>query len=611
VSLQRSASQRIASSPGQPSRTAPSKRIDSQIPEPSPGALPAAISVAATVDKKLSPALNRLSVQNEVADDPSQGPDPDIGSRPPSANSHHSQGPSWHARNEYDDDKLQHLFRRLLKLDPANEENLADIQFYTQCIYNQLYYREFDSSPLRVSVIEHVGIAMREVDVPMSAQELRAVIRKIDADKNARIDEGEFRELIAVLFVLIRNQKMLQLRSVENDSAEHGGRVAVLEVLDIFRKEPALTVLPYWWKTPETADQLDDTQWRPSHILSSINFSEANRPIATHSFAMLAFMAEYFCMPVLVKAMSGWRSYLNDIGDAKSLYLEPLKMVRDAVTQFAYFEDEKGSSDLNAIDCFIAQADVLAYEPHLKEPDGPLRYLIDVRSECYRVMRLILGFLFDLRTEKQKKFVQALPAAGSIQELFDADHDFLSNACSPRRPPLLAEWRKLRMAERAQSIDADVARWSKMKEKLRTFDGWYQSKWDPGEKGACAKEALKRSESARLAQVELLDRTAVEEAEKRGNKILLSRLCVLIKPKAPARTTRRPRKKTEDYDHKGLYLRVQVKHAEQYHFYGYEEDGLAKLTELETAPSQTSGAAQWTETTNLYGHSQIFPLSTC
>jgi hypothetical protein len=118
---------------------------------------------------------------------------------------------------------------------------------------------------------------------------------------------------------------------------------------------------------------------------------------------MLAFMAEYFCMPIPVKAMSGWRSYLNDIGDTKSLYLEPLKTVRDAVTQFAYFEDEKGSLDLNAIDCFIAQADVLAYEPYLKEPDCPLRYLIDARSECYRVMCLVLGFLFDLRTEKQKE----------------------------------------------------------------------------------------------------------------------------------------------------------------------------------------------------------------
>lgn len=63
---------------------------------------------------------------------------------------------------------------------------------------------------------------------------------------------------------------------------------------------------------------------------------------------MLAFMAEYFCMPVPVKAMSGWRPYLNDIGDTKSLYLEPLKTVRDAVTQFAYFEDERISMQLIA-----------------------------------------------------------------------------------------------------------------------------------------------------------------------------------------------------------------------------------------------------------------------
>lgn len=170
------------------------------------------------------------------------------------------------------------------------------------------------------------------------------------------------------------------------------------------------------------------------------------------------------------------------------------------------------------------------------------------------------------------------------------------------------------MAERAQLIDADVARWSKMKEKLRTFDGWYQSKWDLGE-GACAKEALKRSETARMAQVELLDRTAVDEAEKRGNKILLSRLCVSIRSKARAPASRWPGKKTEavqpDYDHKGLYLRVQVRHGGQSYSYRHREDRFAKLTELETAPSQTSGIAQWTETTNLYGHSQIFPLSTC
>lgn len=126
---------------------------------------------------------------------------------------------------------------------------------------------------------------------------------------------------------------------------------------------------------------------------------------------MLAFMAEYFCMPVPVKAMSGWRSYLNDIGNTKSLYLEPLKTVRDAVTQFAYFEDEKGSSDLNAIDCFIAQADVLVYEPYLKEPDCPLRYLIDARSECYRVMCLVLGFLLILGQRSRRKFVRALPGS--------------------------------------------------------------------------------------------------------------------------------------------------------------------------------------------------------
>ena len=111
---------------------------------------------------------------------------------------------------------------------------------------------------------------------------------------------------------------------------------------------------------------------------------------------------------------------------------------------------------------------MMAWNGELKMPDSPLEFLVNARSECWRALRLILGFDFDLRPASQRiRAETAIGSSNTVSDLFGKDYRGTLDSRLPAKPPEVIFWLGKRMAERADTIAREVEVWQGMEEKMK------------------------------------------------------------------------------------------------------------------------------------------------
>ena len=97
---------------------------------------------------------------------------------------------------------------------------------------------------------------MADSGYDLSFESVGNIVRSIDTNSDAMVDEGEFKELIAGLFVIIRDIQRTTLRQIEHESAELGARVTALSHAEWHKRHSYKVVVPWGWSRSTDGKQL-------------------------------------------------------------------------------------------------------------------------------------------------------------------------------------------------------------------------------------------------------------------------------------------------------------------------------------------------------------------
>ena len=363
------------------------------------------------------------------------------------------------------DDKLEResshqdilrLSRKLLQLDPTNSKQLEEIQLYSRAIWKELYTIR-DANPNHDLVIQYCSGALADCGYELSLESVGSIVRSIDTNSDAMVDEAEFKELVAGMFVIIRDLRRMTLRQIEHESAEVGAKWATLEHAAFLESDDFKTYIPWGWRDQQGVQF-------PVHINSRVVCNPDWPPVMVETLTLAADLALDNCAVYLKSIQERWSGHLKSIGGDAALYRKPLEQVSTAVQHFAFLQTASGKQQITQEDMLLYQANLTAWNHELTDSECPLETLVNARSECFRVLRLILGWIYDLLTEARKAALEtAFNKTKSLQVLNEVDsHDEIRLA----KPPDIATWLARRMIERADSIARETAAWSMMKAKF-------------------------------------------------------------------------------------------------------------------------------------------------
>jgi len=129
-----------------------------------------------------------------------------------------------------------------------------------------------------------------------------------------------------------------------------------------------------------------------------------------------------------------------------------LDTVMEAAAQFHGFESRQNVQNVCDLDRFLARVDLF---PVIKDSWTPeITKLWQLRETCWSILDLILGFVYNLKSETPEDYRIVKP---------EKKIKFSVAAV----PPSLPEWRRSRMIERSRRILGDLTLWDKMRDSVQ------------------------------------------------------------------------------------------------------------------------------------------------
>jgi hypothetical protein len=186
-------------------------------------------------------------------------------------------------------------------------------------------------------------------------------------------------------------------------------------------------------------------------------------PPLQKNFTNAAFIAHTQCASQVSTALRSWRHIITRMLEAEAReYTIALNDALKATARFHLFDADHSADNLHPLDRFYSQIDLLPIENFDELADCPTTDLRGLLVQCWDILDLILGFVYDLKASDAKEDIREAHRNLPNKYIFDVGEI-----------PTIGEWRRLRMVERSRRITRSVSQWNDMKRKADACLEWW------------------------------------------------------------------------------------------------------------------------------------------
>lgn len=388
------------------------------------------------------------------AEEQPEPPEPAAASNPPleepprsvSPSSHRSQSSTW--RDVATDDptlpaKLLAKVSRSKYGEDCDELYLAPIRR----AFHQIDWTDRGWLP-RTDVERYCKEAGDLAKFKLDSEMLSRVVKLMDKDADHEVNPTELNETVMTI-------RSTLLDTIIGKSIKRGKIDAGIQMKVFFEGRSDNSRLPLHWQRHE-----DKTLG--GRYLHELKYKSQVLPPLERNLTNAGFIASTYCARQISNAVSTWRSTLTGMPRTEAEeYTVALNDVLRATAKFHLFDTDQYDNCLHDLDRLLSQIDLLPVEayPAPEFADCPKEVLEKLLTQSWDILDSILGFVYDLRSEDDKKTKPKLSQTASFN---------VENI-----PPTVAEWRRLRMLERSRRIHRCIPQWDEIKRSVSLCQDWW------------------------------------------------------------------------------------------------------------------------------------------